>query len=280
MKRIFAILFLVFSLFSCSGNEEEKPKQSKVLIWSDEFDYTGLPDDTKWDYEYGFVRNKEDQFYMKERLENSEVKDGNLIITSRKERFKNPWYKEGSPDWQRNREYVEYTSASVITRGKFSVKYGRIEVRAKLPGGKGTWPAIWMLGDNISEVNWPRCGEIDIMEYLARNSDQIYGTCHYGDKDGKHRSDGKHISVDPKPTKDFHIYAINWYPDKIDFFYDNRKYFTFRTDQANVGNNNAFHKPFYLLMNLALGGWGGEIDNSVMPQEYFIDYVRIYRLEE
>ena len=136
MKRLFAILFLVLTFYSCSEDDGDEPKQSKVLIWSDEFDYSGLPDENKWDYEYGFIRNEEEQFYMKKRLENSEVKDGHLIITSIKERFKNPWYKEGSSKWQFNREYVEYTSASVITRGKFSVKYGRIEVSANFPGGK------------------------------------------------------------------------------------------------------------------------------------------------
>lgn len=280
MKKLISILFFALALSSCSQNQDDKPEESKVLIWSDEFDYTGLPDNSKWDYEYGYIRNEEQQFYMKERLENSEVRNGQLVITGRKERFKNPWYKEGSPKWQFNREYVEYTSASIITRGKFSVKYGRIEVRAKLPQGKGTWPAIWMLGDNISEVGWPKCGEIDIMEFLGRKSSTIYATCHYGDINGKHKSDGKHINVDPKPSEDFHIYAMNWYPDKIDFYYDDRMYFTFKTDQANVGSNNAFRKPFYLLMNFALGGWGGEIDKTKLPQEYLIDYVRIYRLEE
>ncbi len=149
----------------------------------------------------------------------------------------------------------------------------------KLPFGNGTWPAIWMLGDNISQVGWPRCGEIDIMEFLGRESHRIYGTCHYGDKDGKHKSEGKHIDVTPEPSKDFHIYAINWYPDRIEFFYDDNKHFTFNTAQADNGGDNAFRKPFYLLINLALGGWGGEIDDSVLPQKYYIDYVRVYSLE-
>jgi beta-glucanase (GH16 family) len=280
MKELFLILFVALTFFSCSENEGEVPKEENVLIWSDEFDYSGLPDENKWGYEYGFIRNKEDQFYMKNRLENAEIRNGNLVITSKKERFKNPWYKEGSSKWQYNREYVEYTSASIITRGKFSLKYGRVEVRAKLPEGEGTWPAIWMLGNNISDIGWPRCGEIDVMEYLGRQSNLIYGTCHYGDKDGKHKSEGKHITVNPEPSKDFHIYAVNWYPDRIDFYYDDLKYFTFKTDQANAGTDNAFHKPFYLLMNFALGGWGGEIDDTVLPQEYLIDYVRIYQLED
>ena len=279
MKNIIFPLFLL-TLCTCSNGQEVTPEPEKKLIWSDEFDYTGMPDDSKWDYEVGFVRNKEVQYYTKKRPENTTVGNGCMVITAVKEKYKNPNYKPGSPNWQENREYAEYTSASVITKGKFSVKYGRVEVRAKLPFGNGTWPAIWMLGDNISQVGWPRCGEIDIMEFLGRESHRIYGTCHYGDADGKHKSEGRHIDVDPEPSKDFHVYAINWYPDSIEFFYDDTKYFTFNTSQADNGGDNAFRKPFYLLINLALGGWGGEIDDSILPQKYYIDYVRVYSFSE
>jgi len=277
-KLIFPLFLLLFNC-SCSEGQNVDPEPDMKLIWSDEFDYTGLPDGTKWDYETGFVRNKEAQYYTKERSENAYVENGNLMITAVKERFKNPDYKPGSPNWQENREYAEYTSASVITKGKFNVKYGRIEVRAKLPHGNGTWPAIWMLGENISQIGWPRCGEIDIMEFLGRESHRIYGTCHWGDANGKHKSEGKHIDVTPVPSDDFHVYAVNRYPDRIEFFYDDRMYFTFITNAADNGTDNAFRKPFYLLINLAMGGWGGDIDDALNPWRYYIDYVRIYSFE-
>ena len=279
MTKLFFPLFLLLFNCSCSEGQNVDPEPARKLIWSDEFDYSGLPDNSKWDYETGFVRNKEAQYYTKKRPENARVENGNLVITAVKEKFKNPNYNPGSPNWQENREYAEYTSASVITKGKLNVKYGRIEVRAKLPYGDGTWPAIWMLGENISQIGWPRSGEIDIMEFLGRESHRIYGTCHWGDANGKHKSEGRHIDVTPEPSKDFHVYAVNWFPDRIEFFYDDRLYFTFNTGTADNGADNAFHKPFYLLINLAMGGWGGDIDDSVLPQKYLIDYVRIYSLE-
>jgi beta-glucanase (GH16 family) len=279
MLRYLFILFFYYLFISCSEGQETGQEPSGKLIWSDEFDYTGLPDASKWDYEKGFVRGKEAQYYTVRRPENAFVENGNLVITAVKERFKNPAYKPGSPNWQENREYAEYTSASVVTNGKFETKYGRIEVRAKLPYGNGTWPAIWMLGTNISQIGWPRCGEIDIMEFLGKEPNRIYGTCHWGDAEGKHKSEGTHIDVTPEPSKDFHIYAINWYPDRIEFFYDEQLYFTFNTDAADNGDDNAFRKPYYLLLNLALGGWGGEIDDSMGPWKYYIDYVRVYSFE-
>src|SRR5215475_5915024 len=134
------------------------------LVWSDEFDKPGLVDPAKWDYEVGLIRNNEAQYYTRERKENARVEDGMLVIESRKELFKNPDYNPAAQgkSTRRNRESSEYTSASITTRGKASWTYGRIEVRAKLPSGRGTWPAIWTLGTN-TQVSWPGCGEIDIM---------------------------------------------------------------------------------------------------------------------
>ena len=280
MERLLLSMLLVFVFYSCSKGQEVQQSQTMKLVWSDEFEYSGLPDDSKWDYEAGFVRNEEAQYYTKAREENVKVEDGCLVITGRKEKYKNPGYVKGSPKWQLNREYAEYTSGSVITKDRLSVRYGRVEVKAKLSFGKGTWPAIWMLGDNISQIGWPKCGEIDIMEFLGRESHRIYGTCHWGEENtGKHRSDGKHIDVTPVPSDDFHIYAINWYPDRIEFFYDDLNYYTFEIGQAGENDDNAFRKPFYLLINLALGGWGGEIDDSIIPQNYYIDYVRVYEFQ-
>lgn len=150
------------------------------LVWSDEFDKPGLPDPAKWNYETGFIRNHEAQYYTDARLENARVENGMLVIEARKESFKNPDYDPtaGTNNWKRSREFAAYTSACLTTQERVSWKYGRIEVRAKLPAGRGVWPAIWMLGTNRQDVGWPACGEIDIMEMVGFRPDMIYGHIH------------------------------------------------------------------------------------------------------
>jgi beta-glucanase (GH16 family) len=247
------------------------------LKWSDEFDKDGLPDPQKWGYEEGLVRNHEAQLYTT-RPENARVEGGLLVIEGRREELPNPHFKEGSENWKEQKPVASYTSASLRTRGKVSWQYGRIEVRAKIPQGKGIWPAIWTLGDNISEVGWPRCGEIDIMEFVGKEPDKIHGTTHFS-LEGKHRSKGQSIKVD-KPFDAFHIYAVEWHPDRIDFFFDDEKFHSFNIDDVGTGPDNPFRKPHYLLINLALGGqWGGEIDDAMLPQKYLIDYVRVYQAQ-
>jgi beta-glucanase (GH16 family) len=269
MKTIYLPVIIFIFTLSVYASESK-------LVWSDEFNYTGLPDKTKWDYEEGFVRNREMQFYTRGRKQNARVENGVLTIEGRKENFPNPKYTPDSKNWRQKRKSAEYTSASLITLNKAAWKYGRIEVRAKLPRGKGVWPAIWMMGENRPQVHWPACGEIDIMEYIGRNTNTVYATVHYPSDRGKHKSNGKHITTQ-KPYNDFHIYAIEWDSDKIEFFFDNRKYHTFNIDDAGKGEDNPFRKPQYLLINLALGGsWGRDIDDTILPAQYQIDYVRIY----
>jgi beta-glucanase (GH16 family) len=170
---------------------------------------------------------------------------------------------------------AEATPAALITKGKESWTYGRIEVRAKLPQGKGVWPAIWMLGTNIPQIGWPACGEIDIMEFVGHTPDKVHATCHFA-KGGKHASKGGTIPV-VKPWDDFHVYAVEWTADGMDFYFDKDKYFTFPVDNATDKDVNPFRKPQYLLINLALGGsWGGKIDDTVLPQKFLVDYVRVY----
>jgi len=264
-----AAAFLAIMTMSYGQTNEWK------LVWSDEFDYTGLPDKSKWDYEEGFIRNNEMQYYTREREENARVENGTLIIEGRKEQFRNPKYKTGSKAWKQNREFAQYTSACLITQNKASWRYGRIEVRAKLPQGKGVWPAIWTLGINRTSIGWPRCGEIDIMEFVGHDPNRIHANAHYG-VDGKHRSDGGKLQTEA-PYDGFHIYAIERYPDRIDFFFDETKYYSFTMDKAGKGEDNPFRKQHYLLINLALGGsWGKDIDDSILPQKYVIDYVRVY----
>jgi len=262
MRAIRAILFTIATFIAVNSNA---PAADWKLIWSDEFNYQGLPDSAKWGYEEGFVRNHEKQYYTKARLENARVEDGHLVIECRKEHFTPP-----------NHAPVEYTAASLITKNKASWQSGRIEVRAKLPHGKGVWPAIWMLGTNITQVGWPRCGEIDIMEFVGKEPRGIHGTVHYA-IDGKHQSDGGKLETD-RPWEDYHIYALEWTPERMDFYFDHQKYHSVPVAKANQGAANPFRAPQYLLLNFALGGsWGGPVDDAMLPQQFLIDYVRVYQ---
>lgn len=262
MTKLFLSACLIVSIFNLSAVAQSHGPKRK-LIWKDEFNYKGLPDSTKWDYEVGLVRNKEPQYYTKNRLENARVENGLLVIEAIKEEYKN----------------AHYTSASLKTLGKKHFKYGRIEVRAKVCKGVGAWPAIWMLGVNRTEVKWPNCGEIDILEYVGKDSTQVYGTVHYLDSTSNRKLEGKKPVVG-NPDQDFHIYAINWDEDKIQFFYDDLNYFTFDIKKADNKTDNPFRKEFYLLLNMALGRvgtLGGKLDDRILPLRYEVDYVRVYR---
>jgi beta-glucanase (GH16 family) len=238
------------------------------LVWADEFDAPGLPDPGKWAYEEGFVRNHEAQFYTRGRPENARVEGGVLILEARKEKFPRPGGKAG--------ETVEYTSASLTTRGKASWQYGRMEMRAKLPQGRGLWPAFWTLGD---KRGWPAGGEIDIMEFVGHTPDRVHATLHWSGN-GKHASSGGKLTVE-RPWDDFHIYAVEWTADRMDFTFDETKYFSYDVSKADDKGDNCFRQPHHLKLNLALGGsWGGKIDDTVLPQKYVIDYVRVYQRPE
>jgi beta-glucanase (GH16 family) len=231
------------------------------LVWSDEFDKPGLVDESKWSYEDGFLRNGEKQYYTKQRLENCRCENGSLIIEARKEQYKGPRGNGG------------YTSASIETKGKFSCTYGRIEMRAKLPQGRGTWPAFWTLG---TQGGWPQCGEIDIMEFVGYEPNKVYSTLHWNA--GGHKQKGSPFSVQA-PFNDFHVYAVEWFQDRIDSYFDNTKYNSIKLDQCGNGADNAFRKAHYIKLNFAVGGdWGAAkgIDDSIWPQKYTIDYVRVY----
>jgi beta-glucanase (GH16 family) len=233
------------------------------LVWEDNFEGTGLPDTTIWGYEEGFVRNREAQFYTRARTENARMEGGNLVIEARND------------NWNGNK----ITSASINTKSKKSILYGRVEVRAKLPTGLGTWPAIWMLGENISDIGWPACGEIDIMENVGFDPDLIHANIHTKAYNHVMKTNkGNRMSTE-KPYEKFNIYALDWYEDHMDFFLNDSLYFSFKNE--GTGNDAwPFDKPHYLLINLAVGGaWGGQkgIDDSIFPQKYFVDYVRVFR---
>ena len=258
MKNLNTLLSLLMAALLLTGCSE---KSKWDLVWSDEFEYTGTLTAESWDYETGFIRNRELQYYTA-LPQNVNVEGGNCIITARLE----------GPD--------SITSASINTRNKVDFLYGRVEVRAKIPSALGTWPAIWMLGLNRSELGWPACGEIDIMEHVGYDPDLIHANIHtkaYNHKIGTNK--GNQIAVN-EPWSDFHIYALEWYEDHMDFFLDDSLYFTFANDFENNQNTWPFDKPHYLLINLAYGGsWGGQqgVDTTLLPLEYKIDYVRYYK---
>ena len=249
------------------------------LVWADEFDKAGAPDTNKWACEEGFVRNGEAQFYTRARSENARVENGTLVIEARQEKFPNPRYRPGSAGGRANaREFAEDTSASLTTRGLAAWRYGRIEVRAKIPGGRGMWPAIWMLGQGRS-AGWPACGEIDIMEFVGFQPDTIHGTVHTGKYNHVKKTE-KGATVQVKaPYESFHVYAIEWDAEKIDFLVDDQKYFSFANEHSGV-EAWPFDQPHYLILNTAVGGaWGGQkgIDPSIFPTRFEIDYVRVYQ---
>ncbi|MDT0644374.1 glycoside hydrolase family 16 protein [Zunongwangia sp. F363] len=251
--------------------------ENSHLIFSEEFNYNGLPDEGKWNYEEGYVRNMEPQYYTKKRKKNARVKKGNLIIEGLKENIKNSFYKKDSTHWRNSPKRTKYTSASINTLRNFSFKYGYVEVKAKLPQGKGVWPAIWMLGTDVNEVEWPFSGEIDIMEFVGKDENHIHGTVHYpADNEQQYTSNGSKLPVEDLHS-DFHVYGLNWTKDKLEFYFDGKLYHTFHIEDAG-DMAYIFRKPYYLLINLALGGgWAGELDESILPQQFVIDYVKVYQ---
>lgn len=255
----FTLILLALTIFqSCTEKAEWD------LVWSEEFEYSGSPADESWGYETGYIRNNELQYYT-DHPENVRVEDGLCIITA-------GLVGEDS-----------ITSASINTRGKKDFLYGRIEVRAQIPSALGSWPAIWMLGTNRSELGWPACGEIDIMEHVGYDPDYIHANIHtkaYNHNIGTNK--GNRIQV-KDPWSDFHIYAVEWFEDHMDFFLDDSLYFTFENDRLSNHDTWPFDKPHYLLINLAYGGsWGGQqgVDTTLLPLEYRIDYVRYYQAAE
>lgn len=275
MMRLIGLCLGVLAVGPAMGEEW-------ILVWSDEFDRAGLPDRRKWDYEWGFVRNNEAQFYTEARTENARVEDGHLVIEARREKFRNPDFTPEAGRGDRNRrgqEFAEYTSASLITKGKAAWTHGRVEVRAKMPTARGTWPAIWMLGTTIKEVGWPRCGEIDIMEFVGFEPGVIHANVHtakYNHTKGNGKGDKITIA---DASEAYHVYAMEWDSEKMDFFVDKHKYFTYRNEKSGA-DAWPFDRDQYLILNLAIGGaWGGRkgIDESAFPQRFCIDYVRVYQ---
>ncbi len=248
---------------------DDLPDQGDYKIaWCDEFNYQGLPDDTKWQYDVGGNGwgNNEVQYYTRADRDNVVVKNDNLIITARKESFGG-----------RN-----YTSTRLNSAGKSEFLYGKIDIRAKLPGEKGTWPALWMLG-NFEKYGWPGCGEVDIMEHVGNDLNRVHGSIHtknYNHKEGTQKTASLYVQ---DVVNNYHIYSIEWTPKQIRFFIDGLNYFVFNNDEINNPNNSHDSWPFdekmFFILNIALGGWGGTVPSSFTEAKMYVDYVRVYQKE-
>lgn len=274
------IITIIIGMFCCSGITA----QEWQLVWSDEFDTEGALDKAVWNFEKGFARNEELQWYQSD---NAFCKDGCLIIEARREERENPLYKVGSTDWRSSRKNIEYTSSSVTTAGKKEFLYGRFEVKARIPVAGGAWPAIWTLG---KDMEWPSNGEIDVMEYYRiKDVPHILANAAWGTEQRYHAKwaskaipftyfTGKEADWASK----FHTWRMDWDETSIKLYLDDELLNEIplsKTVNGSLGKHtNPFMQPHYLLLNLAVGGInGGTPDVAAFPMKYEIDYVRVYQ---
>jgi beta-glucanase (GH16 family) len=288
-KRIIIFSMLMLNSFNLIAQKADpfKPDfgspsmvKGMALVWNDEFNNTGKPDPASWIYENGFVRNQELQWY---KPENANCATGVLIIEGKKEKLKNPDYTPGSTNWKTSREFAEYTSASIQTRGLRQFQFGRFEIRARIDTACGSWPAIWTLG--VSK-GWPSNGEIDIMEFYRIKAvptilaNFAWGTSqrNVGKWDDLKKPLTDFTTNDPEWTKKFHVWRMDWNKDSISLFLDNQLLnSTLLSQTINPDGFNPFLQPHYILLNLALGGNGGDPSKSKFPIKYEVDYVRVYQ---
>lgn len=302
MKSIITLALLALP-FAVAGETASNAVADKYpgyrLAFSEEFDKDGLPDTDRWRYEIGYVRNHEDQYYSDR---NATVHDGVLDIEGRREQIKNPKYEAGSNDWRKQKEFTDYTSASLVSKDMFG--FGIYEIRAKVPAYLGCWPAIWTWGE---EYPWPYGGEIDIMEYYPKNGvEGILANVAWGDA-----SQGKALwntgvfplsEFDDNWRNEFHTWKMVWTPEKISLYIDDRLLNeqlvseTVNIPAKSEGNNQGRRRvydregyspfatetnPLRIILNLALGGDnGGSLENTPFPCHYLVDFVRYYAPEE
>ena len=285
MKRIFITLTTIALLTNPLRAQEDS---KGTLVWSDEFNTAGPLNDADWNYEHGFVRNYELQWYQPD---NAICRDGCLIITARHEQVENPHHVKETPggrrpDWRQQREYAEYTSASVNTRGKHEFLFGTLEVRARIPVVEGSWPAIWTLG---SQWHWPSCGEIDVMEYYRINDvPHILANAAWGNDRNQAVWNSKAIpfahflELDDAWADKFHIWRMEWQPEYLRIYLDDELLndidLTHTINGTYGEGKNPFHTPQYFLLNLAIGGQhGGTPAPDKYPIRYEIDYIRFFQ---
>ena len=275
ISKTFLFSTLICLMYSCESDSEQSPNvtipkdthcpgnitdatptgNNDVLVWADEFDTDGFPCLRNWDAEIGTGEwgwgNGEKQYYTRE---NANTNNGILSITAKKESYR------GS----------QYTSARLITKNKFDFTYGRVEVRAKLPAGRGTWPAIWLLGSDYQSNTWPRCGEIDIMEQRGWDKNYTLGTCHWFQGGKADYGQTKRVKTS---TSEFHIYALEWTSSSIKMFVDDIQFYS-----MSLNKNMPFDNDFFIILNVAVGGTlGGSSIDADLESSMEIDYVRVYQ---
>ncbi len=264
MKKLVVLFVTSAILIRCNPEEERK------LVWSDEFSTTGAPDTTRWNYDLGDGcpnvcgwGNNELEYYTNE-PKNVRIENDKLIIEAHKDSVGGKGF----------------TSTRIVSKFKGDWRYGRIEVKAKLPRGKGTWPAIWMLSTEWKYGGWPASGEIDIMEHVGFDPGVVHGTIHTEsyNHNKKTQKEGKITVADVQDT--FHVYAIDWSENKMDFYVDEKLYHSVIKGTNDSYKEWPFDQKYHLIMNLAVGGfWGGMqgVDESIWPQKMEVDYVRVYQ---
>lgn len=273
----FTLLSLCIGMFLLCGcipyGLSAQPTREMKLVWSDEFSKEGAPDTSRWSYQTGDGcpdlcgwGNNELQYYTDDRRENARVRNGFLIIEAHREKTGNS----------------QYSSAKLISRYKGDWTYGRMDIRARLPKGRGVWPAIWMLPTDWAYGDWPKSGEIDIMEFVGYMPDSVFGSIHtqrFNHLAGTQVTKGLY---DTTLSNDFHEYSIEWDAEKIVFLMDDVPYQTFY-NQKDGFEAWPFDRDFHMILNVAVGGnWGGKmgVDESIWPQKMLVDYVRVYQYEE
>jgi beta-glucanase (GH16 family) len=271
--RRVGVAWLALCLLAVAGRVQAETASAPMsvpagytLVWSDDFNGQGMPDASKWSFDTGRNRegwhNHELQYYSRDRTENAELREGRLVITARQERL------SSAADWGRQR----YTSARLITRGKAEWSYGFFEIRARLACGKGTWPAIWMLG---SRGDWPAGGELDIMEHIGHQPGRVFSTVHTAGGSGASGAGAATLVSDACSA--FHDYQMHWTRQGIRFGIDGVVHFEY----LNPGTGSArwpFDAPQFLIMNIAIGGdLGGKVDDSIFPVRMEVDHVRVYQ---
>ena len=273
-KVLTYICFAAIAAFSsCETDDEQTVARSTNLVLSEEFNTDGAPNPAVWGFDIGTGENgwgnQELQYYT-DRTENVTIQNGVLLITAQEESF------QGS----------QYTSARLLTKDLFEQQYGRFEARIRLPFGQGIWPAFWMLGADIDENPWPGAGEIDIMEYRGQEPTVLIGSVHGPGYSGGDAISKEYILENDRFDTGFHIFGIEWGPDFVNYYVDDVLYNQITPEDVDEETDGegvwVFNKPFYILMNLAVGGTfvGSPNAETQFPQTMLIDYVRVYEFDE
>ncbi len=289
MNRILIVALVLFSAgllltlrpVTATAEERQPPmdQDEYTLVWSDEFEEDGPPNPENWDFDHGFVRNRELQWYQSD---NAYCRNGQLVIEARKEKRPNPTYDPTSNEWNKKREHIEYTSSIISTWGKHEWRFGRFEIRAKVDVSDGLWPAIWTIG--TADRKWPANGEIDIMEYYRGRIMANAAWARPGEYQSRWDSSATFLKDLPNRhnwSKRFHVWRMDWTEDYIRLYLDDHllnEIDLSKTINETPDKANPFHDPHYLILNLAVGGTnGGDPSDTKFPRQFVVDYVRVYQ---